>query len=317
MEFSYLLPKLFFPLFRMLAAMTLGLLMANILETLHWTRFVAKLATPLARVGRLNEVCAASFTLAFFSGTAANGLLSEAYNNGSLTQRELIFANLFNSCPTFLVHLPSQFFLTYAFLGQYAFVLMGITLSAAILRTLGTLLMGRFFLPPLSLQSSPIISPKEKNWKNRLSTTIKRFKKRIIKLLMFTVPTYCIIYAAQEAGWFNELQNFLIAHNSLFSFIPSQALGIIALHTVAESGVAFSAAASLAASGALTYHQIILALLVGNIVSSPMRAIRHQFPSYAGYFSPPTAGILVIVSQTYKAASLIFVTYLYYTSVFH
>ena len=60
-------------------------------------------------------------------------------------------------------------------------------------------------------------------------------------------------------------------------------MGIIIFHLAAELGPALGAAGSLLQEGALTSHEIIVALLVGNIVSTPMRAIRHQLPAYSGF----------------------------------
>jgi hypothetical protein len=78
-----------------------------------------------------------------------------------------------------------------------------------------------------------------------------------------------------------------------------------------DSNLALSAAAPLLNSGTLGYSQVILALLLGNILSSPMRAFRHQFPAYAGYFKPALAAELVAISQVCRILSLIAVTLLY------
>ena len=49
----------------------------------------------------------------------------------------------------------------------------------------------------------------------------------------------------------------------------------------------------------------MLALLVGNILSTPMRAFRHQFPYYAGIFKPKVAVRLIVHNQALRAASLV------------
>ena len=78
----------------------------------------------------------------------------------------------------------------------------------------------------------------------------------------------------------------------------------------------FSLAASLAASGALNTNEIIMALLVGNILSSPVRAVRHQFPSYAGFFGPGAAVTLVAANQICRAASLVITAGAWYAWAF-
>ncbi len=317
MEYAALINKLVLPLCRLVLVMSIGLLLAGLLESLHWTRFVAKLASPLARIGHLREVAGASFALAFFSPAAANSLLAEAHASGELSRRELIFANLFNSSPTFLVHLPTLFSMVFAFLGPKAFTYVGLTFAAAAARTVCTVIAGRFMLPPppsgCAVCAPP--EPTKRSWKKAFDLTLARFKKRISKLLMFTIPIYCLFFAIQQVGWFALAEQWLANHAGVFSFLNPHAISIIAMHLLAESGAALSAAASLSAGGALSDHEIIMALLVGNIISTPMRALRHQLPSYAGFFTPVLALNLVLMNQLCRAASLIAVAALYYWAV--
>ena len=88
-------------------------------------------------------------------------------------------------------------------------------------------------------------------------------------------------------------------------------MGIIIFHLAAELGPALGAAGSLLQEGALTSHEIIVALLVGNIVSTPMRAIRHQLPAYSGFYRPTMALWLIIINQGLRAISMIAVTVIY------
>jgi hypothetical protein len=61
----------------------------------------------------------------------------------------------------------------------------------------------------------------------------------------------------------------------------------------------------------MSEREIILALLVGNILSSPVRAFRHQFPYYAGIFKPALAMQLIAFSQVFRLFSIIIVTLFY------
>ena len=309
--------KLLLPLLRLAATMGAGLLAASLLESLHWTRFVARLAAPLARAGHLREVSAASFALAFFSPAASNSLLAEAHARGELSRGELVFANLFNSSPTFLVHLPTLFSLVFAFLGPLAFVYVGLSFAAAALRTSCTLLAGRLLLP--APEAGCLVCPrdeKKRSWRGTVDITLRRFRKRIVKLLMFTVPIYIVFFILQQAGLFAAAERWLAGHSGWLGFLNPKSLSIVAMHLVAESGAALSAAASMADAGSLAPREIIMALLVGNIISTPMRAVRHQFPSYAGYFAPALALRLVLANQACRAVSLIVVTALYYLHAF-
>lgn len=317
-DFELVYTKLALPLLRLAGTMCIGLLAASLLESLHWTRFVARLAFPLARAGHLREVSAASFALAFFSPVASNSLLAEAHARNELTRGEVMFANLFNSSPTFLVHLPTLFSLVFAFLGPLAFVYVGLSFAAAALRTFCTLALGRIMLPVPEPGCAACGEQDQKHggWRETVDITLRRFKKRISKLLVFTIPVYVLFFVLQQAGLFSAAERWMAGHSGWFGFLNPGSLGIVAMYLLSESGAALSAAASLADTGALAPQEIVLALLVGNIISTPMRAVRHQFPSYAGYFAPALALQLVLANQACRATSLILVTALYYWYAF-
>ena len=58
-------------------------------------------------------------------------------------------------------------------------------------------------------------------------------------------------------------------------------------------------------AGTLDVFQTVLALLLGNIIAAPVRALRHQMPYYMGIFSPATGVPLMSASQVFRIGSLI------------
>lgn len=302
------------PLVRLLLSLSVGLLVANVIESLNWTRGVARLAAPLVHLGHLRDVAGASFSLAFFSSIASNSLLAESYERGDLSRRELMFANLFNSLPAYLTHLPTLFLMTWTVLGWPAVVYVGLTLMAAAMRTVLTLLCGRLMLPPLpeGCVTCRLDEHGDVSRGTALQRAWRRFRKRFPRLLLFTVPTYVVMYYLQVSGGFAAAQEWLAAHVHWLGFLRPEALGIVVLHLAAEFGAALSAASAVLNTGALSEREIVLALLVGNVLSTPMRAFRHQFPAYAGYFKPALALNLVLANQLLRALSIIFVGWVYY-----
>jgi len=308
-----LFSDLLWPLARLLMGMALALLVANVLEALQWTRYLARLAMPLARFAHLRDAAGAAFALAFFSPAAANGLLSKAYDEGRLSRKELLFANLFNSFPNFLVHLPTLFLLAWPVLGPPAATYAGLCLLAAASRTFLTMLAARVILPPPAYAEPALLQDEaRKSPREALQTAWDRFCRRVPRLACVTIPIYILMYLLQKYGWFGTAEDWLAEHVGWLSFLKPQALGIIVLHLAAEMGAALAAAGSVFNAGGLTASEVVLALLVGNIVSTPMRAIRHQLPSYSGFFKPVLALELVLVNQALRAASMICVAWLYW-----
>ncbi|WP_319470080.1 hypothetical protein [uncultured Pseudodesulfovibrio sp.] len=311
MELDFSWPVLWnglvWPLIRLTFFISVGLFVGNLIESLHWTRYAAKLAEPLARRARLKDVSAASFSMAFFSGVTANTMLSEAHDKGTISDRELIFSNLFNSLPTYFLHLPTIFFIAAPFIGSAAAVYVGLTAFAAVLRTGAITLAGHYMLPPLPEGCLPCRldeAEKKRDTSSAFKKTWKRFKKRLPKVIYLTAPIYTLFFILKQLGMFGWLQGLMAGNVGFFSFLPPEALGIVAFHMAAEFTAGLAAAGALIADSGLTEAQVVLALMLGNVLSSPMRAFRHQFPYYAGIFKPRMAMKLIVCNQVLRAVSI-------------
>ncbi len=301
-------PQVVLPIVRITIFIAIGLFIANIIESLNWTHKLAIFARPLIRIGRLSAVTGASFSMAFISGVSANTMLAEAFDKGQITKKELILANLFNSLPRFFLHLPTTFFLTAPLIKMGALLYVGLTFSAAIFQTILVVLGGRMLLPAND-ESCEVSSPQQStiSWKTAFTKSIKRLKKRIGKVMMFMIPVYLLFFLFNRYGLFTQLEEF-IAHKAWFlSWLNPQSLGIVVLQVTTEFSAGLAAASVLLAENSLTYKEVVLALLVGNILSTPVRAIRHQLPYYSGIFSPQLALQLVGISQVARSLCVILV----------
>jgi hypothetical protein len=305
---------LVFPLLKLCLFISLGVFVGNLIEAMNWTRFMAMFATPLVRAGRLKDISGASFSMAFFSGITANTMLAEAYEQKKLNRKELVLSNLFNSLPTYFLHLPTTFFIIAPLIKAASIPYLMLTVTSAILRTIVVIFIGRFILPAKKDQCVQCeLPPSEKlEWARVFSRVRSRFSKRFKKVMVFTVPIYSLFYILQKTGFFSLAEKFMSDHVGFLSFLPPQAISIIALQLAAEFSAGLAAAGSLLDSGALGIKEVVLALIIGNILSSPMRAIRHQLPYYAGIFTPSLALRLIIYNQSLRAASLMFTGGVYY-----
>ncbi|RQD67809.1 MAG: hypothetical protein D5R98_00445 [Desulfonatronovibrio sp. MSAO_Bac4] len=302
------------PLLKLSVFISMGVFVGNLIEALNWTRFMAMFATPLVRAGRLRDISGASFSMAFFSGITANTMLAEAYEQKRINRKELVLSNLFNSLPTYFLHLPTTFFIMAPLIKAAAIPYLFLTISSAVLRTIVVVFIGRFILPArqdLCVQCE--LPPSETlNWSAILKKVKTRFIKRFKKIMVFTLPIYTLFYIFQNIGFFTWLEQAMSQHAAFLSFLPPQAISIVALQLAAEFSAGLAAAGSLLDSGALGVKEVVLALISGNILSSPMRAVRHQLPYYAGIFNPSLAMRLIVYNQSLRAGSLIVVGIMYY-----
>jgi len=258
----------------------------------------------------LSDVAGASFSLAFFSGAAANAMLAEAHERGDMTRREVILSNLFNSLPTYFLHLPTLFFIAAPFIGPAAVLYVSLTVAAALLRTACIVILGRLTLPPLPEGCVVCLLSEDPKWDWRaaLKKTWARFRRRLPRMVYYTIPIYVAFFFLKRWGVFDAMEAWMAENVAFLSWLPPQAMGIIGFHMAAETTAGYAAAGALVQTGGLTLKELVLALLVGNILSSPVRAIRHQFPYYAGIFKPGLAMKLIVSSQTLRALSIALVT---------
>jgi len=308
--------RLVWPLMRLIVFLSLGLLVANFIEALNWTRWIGLLARPLARLGHMSDTTSASFSMAIFSGLTANTLLAEAFDKQQISRRELIIANLFNSLPTYFTHLPTIFFITVPLIHAAAFVYIAMTVGAAVLRTVSIVIISRLILPRRSKEQTEGEAGERQggtiDWHGALEKSWRRFKKRIRKIILFTVPIYIVIFIMHRIGFFRDLEQFVAQYLTIIPWLSPQSMGIISLQLAAELTAGVAAAGALLQEGAMSQREIILALLVGNILSAPLRAVRHQFPYYAGIFKPGLAAQLILYSQAFRVISLILIGVMYY-----
>ena len=307
--------RLCWPLLRLIASLSLGLLIANFIEALNWTRKIAILARPLVRLGNMSDVTGASFSMAVFSGVSANTLLAEAYDQQKISRTELILANLFNSLPTNFVHLPTMFFIAFPLIKGAAIVYVGLTLSAALLRTFTIVFISRLLLPKPERAIDSAEEQRDGNgidWKGAFAKSWIRFKRRIRKIIIITVPIYLVIFFMNRIGYFRELEQAVAAYLTFIPWLSPQAMGIITLQMATELTGGMAAAGALLQEGIMSHREIILALMVGNVLSSPLRAVRHQFPYYAGIFKPKIAIELIVCNQAFRIISLVIMGTVYF-----
>ena len=300
---SRLYVKLVKPVLRLSLAIGVGLLLGIFIENANLTARLGRVFAPFLRFGHLKEPSAVAFTTAFFSAVAASTVLMNAYQDRVISRRELMISALTLTFPAFFAHLPSMFFIITPLVGVLGLYYLAILLGGDILRTTAYLLVGRFTLPPYQpVALAPASQPS--SWKEVWQATREKFFTRLYGILVITIPVFVAVFLAQEGGLFTWLKN----HLTLLlqgSQIPVEAVSILVFSLAAEAAGGFAAAGALLASQALSPAAVLFTLILGTIISSPMRAVRHQMPFYLGVYTPKLGLRLMILSQLFRTLSLL------------
>lgn len=311
-----LVKRLLFPVLRLMGFITLGLLIGQIIEQKGWTRRVAVIARPLFSFSHLGDRCSAAFTSAFISGATANAMLVEYYEEKQITRAQLFLSNWVNQFPAFFLHLPTTVFIVVPLTGIAGIYYFILTFAATLLRTGCFLLFGHFSLPET-----------ENNWTTRgtisqdaskqpktepLIDIIKsRLPGRIVRIATWVLPIYALVFILNTLGFFNYLNETVAGHFTT-AFIPVESMSVIVLSFAAEFTSGFAAAGALMDAGVLTTKQTVIALLIGNVLAFPIRALRHQLPRYMGIFSPKTGLQVLLSGQLFRIISIIIIGLVYF-----
>ena len=317
------LKKLGIPLFRLIFFISIGLLAGQLIEGLGWTKQVAILARPFFAFSNLGNRCSAAFTTAFISGAAANAMLLDFYKDKKISKIQLFLSNYINQFPAFFLHLPTTVFIVLPLTGFAGALYFIITFLATLFRTICFLVFGSLYLNPdqnlekedINVSSSQRKKKIEKETKTDLTSIIIKIKsklpKRIINIIIWVLPIYTIVFILNSNGVFDYLNQSLAGAVTL-TIMPVESLSVVILSFAAEFTSGFAAAGALMDAGVITIKQTVIALLLGNILAFPVRALRHQLPRYMGIFSPKMGLQLLLSGQLFRVLSIILMGIFYY-----
>jgi len=316
LAFQHTTKGLLWPIGRLLLLIGMGLTVGQIVEAVGWTKNLAVLARPLFRFSRLGPRCSAAFTMAFFSGEAANAMLVDFYKEDKISKKQLFLSNWINQVPAYFLHLPTTFFIVIPLTRWAGGLYFLLTFIALMLRTAlfliyGHLQTGWSLTDPSGVGSEP--GTRGERAAGKAWTAVKKkLPGRFVRIAVYVLPIYTGVYVLNDLGFFEAARAFLsetVTHRA----VPMESVSLVIVGFVAEFTSGFAAAGALMDAGALTIKETVLALLAGNILAFPVRALRHQLPRYMGIFSPKMGLQLLLTGQGFRILSLILVGLAYWS----
>lgn len=312
LTFQIISTRLFYPLLRLMFFIVIGLAAGQVIEALKWTEALSVVARPFFRFGNLGERCSAAFTAAFISGVTANAMLVGFYKDNKITKKQLFLSNFVNQLPAYFLHLPTTFFIVLPLTGKAGVIYFILTFTATLLRTFLFLLYGHLTLKEKENIDKPAANENQTKKKKGVFESIRtKLPTRVLNIAVFVLPVYIAVFVINGLGFFEKANLFVASHISL-TILPIESLSVVVLSFAAEFTSGFAAAGALLDAGLITVKQTAIALLVGNILAFPIRALRHQLPRYIGVFAPKMGTQLLLAGQMFRVTSLMIVGVLYY-----
>ena len=306
------LSRLGWPLIRIMAFVGIGLILGEVIEATGWTRYLAWVAGPMFRFARLGPRCSAAFTSAFFSGVTANAMLMNAYSEGRISKEQLFLTNFINHLPAFFLHLPTTLFIILPLAGAAGGIYILLVLASILLRTVFFLTFSRARLSGEAEPAGALAeAPQKKAWPEVLQALRRKLPRRYGRIAQFVIPIYIGISLFKELGLFDVLRAWL-SGSAATALMPVESLSLVVVAFLADYTSGFATAGALLDNEVLTIKQGVLALIAGQVLAFPLRALRHQLPRYLGIFSPKMGTQILLLGQISRVLSLIFVAGLYY-----
>lgn len=308
-----MLQRLGWPLTRLMFFIALGLAVGQIIEAAGWTRKLGRISGPLFRYSRLGDRCSAAFVTAFISGAAANAMLYNFWKERQITNHQLTLTYLANQFPAYFLHLPTTVFIVLPLTGWAGGHYFLLTFAAAAIRLGVVLFYGHHHAAVLPTEAvlEPDRMPKGDKKQPVWLVLKQKLPRRLIHIGTYVVPIYIAVFLLNHLGGFEWARQWM-ARWVVTEFIPVEALSLVVLSFAAEFTSGFATAGALLAAGVITTQQTVLALLIGNIVAFPVRALRHQLPRLLGIFSFRKGMQLLLLGQGFRMISLILAGLIYY-----
>ncbi|MHC4873545.1 MAG: hypothetical protein ACYTFY_17000 [Planctomycetota bacterium] len=272
-------------------------------------RFLFK---PILKLGRLNDSVIPAFFAAIRSSTSAYGILVSAHQNKELDSRQLYTGVLTSASITALGHMPGYFIGIATVLGIEACIaafLVRVGASIAFILfvlLISSLVISRFYSEGGISEKSAHTDTPEYDKKDETALLIK-IKKRMLplvkRILLYLVPVYIIVGILQYNHFFKNLSAWFPGLFSL-SFLPPESTAILPALAV-NFYTALGTAEELINNGNVTAKQVMTILLVGSVITAPVRTLKRIVPTYIGMLGFRGGVTAAVSSQLLRMAFLI------------
>jgi len=262
------------------------------------------LTSPLASIAKINTISAISVVTCAFSTTAGYSILVDGLKEKIISEREVIATTMVSSFPSILSHL-------FTFFIPVVIPILGFTTGSVYVCIVGLVsflkscigaILARFwmkdgrFSPDTQLSGSdPSSPPNPHNPHNPHGarapdgrSASKKSADSTYKLLKRIVPTMFItlflVSVAFEMDFFESFSAVIDPVTRILGLEGGVAL--ISATAVVNSYAGIILAGSLLSEGAITTKGVLIALLLGNVVTLSARSVKHSLPLHVSLFGP-------------------------------
>ena len=293
----------------------LGIFVTSFAVNLGLMRKLDRLIKPLSCKANISAVSALSVVTCMFSTTAGYSMLVDGLNEKIISEREVIATTVISSFPSILSHLFT-FFVPVVIpilglaTGSIYVCLVGL---AAFLKSCIGIILARLWLkrtpskPQLpSLDPAPAPVGDKNEALNKSAKSTYKLLKRIVPTMLITL---FLVSVAMELNLFESFSAILEPVTSILGL--ESEIALISATEIVNTYAGIILAGSLLGEGLISTKGVLIALLLGTVVSFSARFVKHSLPLHVSLFGPKLGGKTVAVNAaTTLAIDVLFIVIL-------
>lgn len=294
---------------KIVPVIAIGILVTNYAVNIGLMRKFDRLVHPISKRANISGVSALSVVTCTFSTTAAYSMLSEELAAKRVSEREVIATTLISSFPGILSHLFTYFLPVVIPILGFTTGMIYICLRGlvALVKTCLGFVLARLWLGGDAIASlhdgssahhqtynpgngSASDNNSSSAWNKSVKTTY-RMLKRIVPVMFVTLFLVALL---MEHGFFQELSGIIAPVTDILGLESEVALVSVTEILNTYSGLIL--AGSFFDTGALSTKGVLIALILGNVISFSTRFAKHSLPLHVSLFGPKLGSKIVLIN---------------------
>ena len=291
---------------KIVPVIAIGILVTNYAVNIGLMKKFDRLVLPISRRANISGVSALSVVTSMFSATAAYSMLSEELTAKRVSEKEVIATTLISSFPGILSHLFTYFL-------PVVIPILGFTTGMIYICLRGLVALVKTFLgfalARIWLGESMIVSDGESAdhaahkpahgsasdnrssaWKKSVKTTY-RMLKRIVPVMFVTLFLVALL---MERDTFQELSGIIEPVTNILGL--ESEIALVSATEILNTYSGLILAGSFFDTGALSTKGVLIALMLGNVISFSTRFAKHSLPLHVSLFGPKLGGKIVLIN---------------------
>jgi hypothetical protein len=301
---SYIIPTaLIYALYwmaRIVPVIALGIFGTSFAVNIGLMRKFDRVIKPLSSKANISTLSALSVVTCTFSTTAGYSMLSDGLSEKMISEREVIVTTVISSFPSILSHLFTYFVpVVIPILGlTTGSIYVGMVGFAAFLKTCFGIFLARLWLKE-TFSSKPLLSTNHdsapvKHKKQALNKSAKGTYKMLKRIVPTMFITLFLVSVAVELNFFESVSTILKPLTNILGL--KSVVVLISATEVVNTYSGLILAGSLLDKGLITTKEVLIALLLGSVVSFSARFVKHSLPLHVSLFGPKLGSKTVAVN---------------------